>query len=111
LEAYTAAAIASFAYNQPYPVVDGNVFRVLARFFGNATATDTAHGKQLFTQLANEVLDKKEPGQFNQAIMDFGATVCKPALPNCSTCGLNKQCMAFANGLGKQTAHKRKNST
>lgn len=110
---YTAAAIASFAYNQPYAVVDGNVFRVLARFFGNATATDTAHGKQLFTQLANEVLDKKEPGQFNQAIMDFGATICKPALPNCSTCVLNKKCIAFANGLvnklpiKEKTVHKK----
>lgn len=95
---YTAAAIASFAYNLPHAVVDGNVFRVLARYFGIATATDSTKGKQLFTELANEVLDKEKPGLFNQAIMDFGATVCKPALPNCDSCIMQKNCAAFNNG-------------
>jgi A/G-specific adenine glycosylase len=105
---YTAAAIASFAYNLPYAVVDGNVFRVLARFFGIETATDNTIGKQLFTQLANEVLDKVEPGKFNQAIMDFGATVCKPALPNCSSCVLQQNCTAFKKGLVNQLPIKEK---
>ena len=94
---YTAAAIASFAFNLPYAVVDGNVFRVLARYFGEHTPTDSAKGKQLFSNLANDVLNKKQPGLFNQAIMDFGATVCKPVLPLCGSCALHKNCIAYAN--------------
>lgn len=92
---YTAAAISSFAFNLPHAVVDGNVFRVLARIFGIATPTDSTAGKKLFTGLANELLDKKEPGIYNQAIMDFGAVVCKPAAPLCSDCVFNKSCYAF----------------
>lgn len=92
---YTAAAISSFAFNLPYAVVDSNVFRVLARFFGIGTATDTAEGKNKFNALANELLDKKFPGIYNQAIMDFGAVVCKPAAPLCLTCALKKNCAAF----------------
>jgi A/G-specific adenine glycosylase len=92
---YTAAAIASFAFNLPYAVVDGNVFRVLSRFFGNATPIDSTTGKKVFALLANELLDKKEPGLYNQAIMDFGATVCKPQLPLCPTCPLHKKCVSF----------------
>ncbi|GAC1439460.1 MAG: A/G-specific adenine glycosylase [Sediminibacterium sp.] len=95
---YTAAAIASFAYNLPYAVVDGNVFRVLSRFFGIDTAIDTAEGKKIFTALAEKVLDKKEAGMYNQAIMDFGATVCKPFVPLCSTCPLQKACSAYRQG-------------
>lgn len=95
---YTAAAIASFAFNLPYAVVDGNVFRVLSRVFGIATAIDSPKGKQDFILLANEVLDKKTPGSYNQAIMDFGATVCKPMAPLCSSCILQKQCAAFNEG-------------
>ena len=92
---YTAAAISSFAFNLPYAVVDGNVFRVLARFFGISTATDTAEGKNKFTALANKLLDKNFPGIYNQAIMDFGAVVCKPAAPLCLTCAQKKNCVAF----------------
>ena len=92
---YTAAAIASFCFNLPYAVVDGNVFRVLSRVYGNATPVDSNEGKKIFTQLATKVLDKEQPGLFNQAIMDFGATVCKPALPLCAQCPLNKICCAF----------------
>ena len=92
---YTAAAIASFAYNLPYAVVDGNVFRVLARVFGIAKGTDTTEGKKIFTQLAGELLHKRQPGIYNQAIMDFGAIVCKPAAPLCTDCVLNKQCVAY----------------
>lgn len=92
---YTAAAISSFAYNLPYAVVDGNVFRVLARVFGIKTAVDSSDGKKYFTELANELLDKQQPGQYNQAIMDFGATVCRPAAPLCTNCIFKKRCYAF----------------
>ena len=95
---YTAAAIASFAYNQPYAVVDGNVLRVLSRFFGLDTAIDTMPGKKQFTGLADEVLDKQYPALFNQAIMDFGATVCKPMAPACIDCPARKDCAAFLTG-------------
>jgi len=96
---YTAAAISSFAFNLPHAVVDGNVFRVLARVFGIATPTDTTEGKKMFTALAEELLDRKQPGLYNQAIMDFGATVCKPAAPLCSDCIFKKHCVAFNNDL------------
>ena len=96
---YTAAAISSFAFNLPHAVVDGNVFRVLARVFGIATPTDTTEGKKMFTALAEELLDKKQPGLYNQAIMDFGATVCKPAAPLCSDCVFKKHCIAFNKDL------------
>lgn len=92
---YTAAAISSFAFSLPYAVVDGNVFRVLARIFGIDTAVDSAEGKNYFTALANELLDKKQPGLFNQAIMDFGAVVCKPAAPLCETCVFRQHCSAL----------------
>ncbi len=95
---YTAAAIASFAYNLPYAVVDGNVFRVLARFFGMYDAIDSAAGKKLFTALANSLLDKKKPGEYNQALMDFGAVICKPKLPQCGICPLQNKCIARQQG-------------
>jgi A/G-specific adenine glycosylase len=92
---YTAAAISSFAFNQPYAVVDGNVFRVLARVFGIKKAIDTTEGKKYFTALAERLLDKMQPGLYNQAIMDFGAVVCKPASPLCASCVFKKNCSAF----------------
>lgn len=92
---YTAAAIASFAFNLPHAVVDGNVFRVLARFFGIDTAIDSTAGKNLFTALAQELLDKKLPGIYNQAIMDFGAVICKPKNPLCGNCPLKTNCVAL----------------
>lgn len=95
---YTAAAISSFAFNLPHAVVDGNVFRVLARIFGIYTPLDSTEGKKLFTQLANELLDNKNAGVYNQAIMDFGAVVCKPLSPLCGECVFNKECYAFLNG-------------
>jgi A/G-specific adenine glycosylase len=94
---YTAAAISSFAYNLPHAVVDGNVYRVLARYFGVSTAIDSIEGKKYFTALANELLDKKLPGEYNQSLMDFGATICKPQIPLCSMCLLKKNCEAFLN--------------
>lgn len=96
---YTAAAIGSFAFNLPYAVIDGNVFRVLARFFGIDSPTDSTAGKLLFTNLAQELLDKKQPGIYNQAIMDFGAIICKPKNPLCAECPLKAGCMALK--LGK----------
>lgn len=92
---YTAAAISSFAFNLPHAVVDGNVFRVLSRVFGIVKPIDSTEGKKYFTQLANEILDKKSPGIYNQAIMDFGAVVCKPVAPLCTGCIFNKTCFAF----------------
>ena len=96
---YTAAAIASFAFNLPYAVVDGNVFRVLSRLFAIDTPIDSTEGKQQFALLAQEVLDKKNAALFNQAIMDFGATVCKPANPQCNSCHLKEICTGFNNAL------------
>ncbi len=95
---YTAAAISSFAFDLPYAVVDGNVFRVLARYFGKDTPIDSNAGKVIFTQLANQLLDQKRSASYNQAIMDFGATVCKPRIPLCSTCILQPACQAYKQG-------------
>ncbi len=92
---YTAAAIVSFVWNQPYPVVDGNVFRVLARLFALPTPVDTGTGKKEFTQLASLVMDPSQAGQHNQAIMEFGALQCTPQNPACMFCPLQQQCMAF----------------
>lgn len=93
---YTAAAIASFAFNKPHAVVDGNVYRVLSRVFGIETPIDSTQGKKEFLQLANELLNKKAPGNHNQAIMEFGALQCKPANPDCGVCPLQANCYAFA---------------
>ncbi len=92
---YTAAAIASFAFNLPHAVVDGNVLRVLSRLFGIAIPVDSTKGKKIFVALADELLDRDQPGRYNQAIMDFGAVVCKPAAPLCSQCVFKDHCSAF----------------
>ncbi|HRO41775.1 MAG TPA: A/G-specific adenine glycosylase [Flavipsychrobacter sp.] len=92
---YTAAAIASFAFGLPYAVVDGNVHRVLARFFGIETPVDSSEGKKEFQTLASELLDKENSAAYNQAIMDHGATVCTPAAPKCNECIFQKNCLAF----------------
>jgi A/G-specific adenine glycosylase len=93
---YTAAAIGSFAFGLPRAVVDGNVYRVLARFFGIATPQDSTEGKKQFQQLAESLLDQNQPGLYNQAIMDFGATFCVPRSPNCGDCPLRERCVAYA---------------
>ena len=95
---YTASAIASFAYNLPFAVVDGNVFRVLSRYFGITIPVDNLQGKIFYNDLAYELLDKKLPGVYNQSIMDFGATVCKP-LPLCEICPLKSSCVAYLKGI------------
>jgi A/G-specific adenine glycosylase len=92
---YTAAAIASFAYNLPYAVVDGNVYRVLSRIFGVRTPIDSTEGKKQFQKLADELLDEKNPALNNQAIMEFGSQFCKPANPDCENCIFKNKCYAF----------------
>jgi len=95
---YTAAAIASFAFNAPYPVVDGNVFRFLSRFFAVEEPIDTGKGKKLFTKIAGQMMDQSQAGLFNQSIMEFGAMQCTPATPDCSICPFETQCSAHASG-------------
>lgn len=99
---YTAAAICSFAYNMPYAVVDGNVYRVLSRYLGIDTPIDSTEGKKLFAAVADELLDKKNPALYNQAIMDFGAIQCSPQSPNCMFCPLASGCSALAGGMVAQ---------
>lgn len=95
---YTAAAIASFAYGLPHAVVDGNVYRVLSRIYGIDTPIDTTEGKKLFAALADELLDRKDPGGYNQALMEFGALYCVPRSPQCGGCIFADRCMALATG-------------
>jgi A/G-specific adenine glycosylase len=95
---YTAAAIASFAFDLPYAVLDGNVQRVLSRYFGITTPVDTAEGKKIYSMLAMALLDKKKPGIYNQSIMDFGALVCKPQNPLCIQCVQSTDCVAYTSG-------------
>ena len=91
---YTAAAILSIAYNKPYAVVDGNVFRVLSRLFAIDTPIDSNVGRKLFSALAHELLDITQPGIHNQAIMEFGALHCTPTQPLCISCPLQHLCIA-----------------
>ena len=93
---YTAAAIASHAFDLHYAVVDGNVYRFLARYFAIEEAIDTSKGKKLFKNIANDLLDKQRPGLHNQAIMEFGALHCKPQNPKCTNCPFMENCQAFA---------------
>lgn len=93
---YTAAAIMSFAFGEPYAVLDGNVQRVLARHFGITEPVDTTQGKKLLRALADEMLDHERPALYNQAIMDFGALQCKPSSPLCHACPLADTCQALS---------------
>ncbi|MFV8376347.1 A/G-specific adenine glycosylase [Flavobacterium sp. LB1P71] len=92
---YTAAAIASFSYNEVVPVVDGNVFRVLSRYFDVETDIAAASAKKEFAALAFELMPKDNPAIFNQAIMEFGALQCVPKSPNCGICVFNESCAAL----------------
>lgn len=92
---YTAAAIASFSYNEPVPVVDGNVFRVLSRYFDVETDIAASSAKKEFAALAFELMSKDNPAVFNQAIMEFGALQCVPKSPNCGICVFNTSCAAL----------------
>ena len=93
---YTAGAIASFAFNLPYPALDGNVYRVLARLYDCEIAFDTTQGKKHFRQLAWQLLDQDHPRLFNSAIMEFGALHCTPTSPDCTSCPIQSCCMAYA---------------
>lgn len=99
---YTAAAISSFAYGLPFAVVDGNVQRLLARFFGVKETLSSPSGKKIFTELAEEILYKKNPAKWNQSMMDFGATVCTPQKPKCKDCPFRSKCFAFQHNLTDQ---------
>jgi A/G-specific adenine glycosylase len=105
---YTAAAIASFAFDLPHAVVDGNVYRVLARFFGLDLAIDSGKGKKVFGALAQKLLDEQQAADYNQAIMDFGALQCSPKGPDCQQCPLKEHCHAFAQDKVKELPFKAK---
>lgn len=107
---YTAAAIASFAYNQPHAVVDGNVYRVLSRLFDINIPINTNQGKKYFLQLAQSLLPEKKANIYNQAIMEFGALQCTPKNPDCIACPLIDFCVAFANKTIEQRPVKEKKS-
>lgn len=95
---YTAAAIASICYGEPVPVVDGNVYRVLSRYFGIETDISSSSAKAEFRAVAAQHLPKGKASEFNQAMMEFGALQCVPKSPDCSTCVLNADCVAYNTG-------------
>ncbi|MBU2525861.1 MAG: A/G-specific adenine glycosylase [Bacteroidetes bacterium] len=95
---YTAAAIASFCFDEPVAVLDGNVYRVLSRYFGIQTPVNSTIAKKEFNTLAQKLIPKDQPGIFNQAIMEFGALQCKPKNPNCSLCPIAVHCTALKHG-------------
>ncbi|MFM2286749.1 MAG: hypothetical protein RLZZ543_2246 [Bacteroidota bacterium] len=105
---YTAAAISSIAFQLPHAVVDGNVYRFLSRLFGIETPIDSPKAHQQFSALAQELLDVKQPGNFNQAMMEFGATVCKPAAPLCEECVFRMECVALRNSTVRELPIKSK---
>ncbi|KOY51460.1 HhH-GPD superfamily base excision DNA repair protein [Polaribacter dokdonensis DSW-5] len=96
---YTASAIASIAFNEPTAVVDGNVYRVLSRYFGIDTPINSSKGIKEFKELAQSLIDKTQPGTFNQGIMDFGAIQCKPKKPLCMFCPFSESCVALQKNL------------
>ena len=108
---YTAAAIASISFNQEYPAVDGNVYRVLSRFYGIADPIDTSAGKKIFAKLAAELIKGTDPGMHNQALMEFGALQCTPQKPDCLRCPLHERCYAFANKRAADLPVKLKKTT
>jgi len=105
---YTAAAIASFAYDLPHAVVDGNVYRLLSRVFGIKTAIDTSSAKKEFQELADQLIDRKNPALHNQSIMEFGSQWCKPVNPDCENCVLSSKCYAFKTDMVREIPVKSK---
>lgn len=99
---YTASAIASFANNEAVAVVDGNVYRVLARIYGVFTPINSSEGEKEFKKLADSLLSKENPAEHNQAIMEFGALACAPKKANCESCPFNKECYAYTNNAVDQ---------
>ncbi|MCL4117210.1 UNVERIFIED_CONTAM: hypothetical protein GTU68_002628 [Idotea baltica] len=92
---YTASAIASICFNVICAVVDGNVFRFLSRYYGIETPINSSQGQKEFKMLAQQLIDTKDPAEFNQAIMEFGARQCKPKSPDCTVCPFQNKCVAF----------------
>lgn len=107
---YTAAAIMSFAYNEPYATIDGNVYRILSRIFGVAEPIDTSLGQKVFKRLADSLIDLKDPRSFNNAMMDFGALQCVPKIPDCNTCPFQEECVAYKTNLIKELPKKKNKS-
>ncbi|WP_375584768.1 A/G-specific adenine glycosylase [Cyclobacterium xiamenense] len=105
---YTAAAIASFAYKEPVAVVDGNVYRVLARYFGISADIASHAGKKEFQALADKLISSERPDEYNQAIMEFGALQCVPTNPDCGNCPLSPDCQAKNRELVGSLPHKEK---
>ncbi|PCE62802.1 A/G-specific adenine glycosylase [Sediminicola luteus] len=105
---YTASAVSSFCAQEPQAVLDGNVFRVLARYFNIDLAINSTPGQKYFKQLALDLLDKDQPGKHNQAIMEFGALQCTPKSPDCNNCPLNTSCLAIKHGKTDQLPVKHK---
>ncbi|WP_341220412.1 A/G-specific adenine glycosylase [Polaribacter atrinae] len=105
---YTASAIASICFNEPTAVVDGNVYRVLSRYYGIDTPINSSAGIKEFKTLAQSLIDETQPGTYNQAIMDFGALHCKPQNPLCETCPFSDSCVAFEKKLTKELPVKEK---
>lgn len=106
---YTAAAILSIAYGQPYAALDGNVYRVLSRLYADDLPVNASTAKKHYQLLADNLLDQKNPGDFNEAMMEFGATICNPKNPLCEECPLQSHCLAFA--LGKVSELPRKEAS
>ncbi len=104
---YTAAAIASFAFDLPYVVVDGNVNRLISRLYGIREAIEEADVKKRIEKIAQGLLDRQNPDRFNQAIMDFGSLLCKPANPDCANCPLTCECIAHQQDLVKMIPAKK----
>lgn len=96
---YTAAAIASIAFNRKVAVVDGNVYRVLSRVFGVDKDISSTEGKNAFADLANRLIPFNNPGDYNQAVMEFGAMHCTPGVPNCAECMFNRRCIAYSRNI------------
>ncbi len=105
---YTASAIASICYDESTAVVDGNVYRVLSRYFGIKTAINSTEGIKEFKKLAQTLIDIEQPGNYNQAIMDFGATLCKPQNPLCKECPFSDSCVALEKNLIGELPFKQK---
>jgi len=96
---YTASAIASICFNEAAAVVDGNVYRLLSRFYGVHTPINSTAGKKEFKIIAQKLITKKNPGDFNQAVMEFGSMQCKPSSPDCNICPLNLKCIAYKDSI------------
>lgn len=105
---YTAAAISSISFGLPYPSIDGNVLRFIARCFGIHDPVDSSRGKKQVLQIACKQITRSDPGKFNQAMMEFGALQCKPGVPDCSACPFKNSCYALTQGKVRELPAKSK---